>query len=218
MPELFINPPQAPYEILTDPDEVAGVERAVGRALADRGHPSEWARTGVVYEDPYGMILRDAVRMPDGGPGTYIRFVTPVNTPGVVLLPVWRGRILLIRHFRHSTRRWHLEIPRGSGMPGTSPEDNARRELLEEIGAEAAALTPLGVVHPDTGLTATAVHLFHAAVDDYGPPEEHEGIDRIIPATPAEVADLIRTGELTDGFALAAYTRALLHGLVGLPG
>ena len=61
------------------------------------------------------------------------------------------------------------------------------------------------------------VSVKHAAVDDYGPPEGYEGIDEIIPVTPAEVADLIRTGELTDGFALAAYTRALLSGLGVLP-
>ncbi|MFE9770908.1 NUDIX hydrolase [Streptomyces sp. NPDC005931] len=217
LPDLFVNPPDAPVEILTDTEEIGEAETEAMRRSAAHGHPPEWGHLGVVFEDPYGITLRDAVRGPNGQRGTYIRRINPGNAPGVVILPQHPDGIILIRHFRHSTREWHLEFPRGFGTPGGRPDADARRELLEEIGARADTLTSLGVVHPDTGQTATSVHLYHAEISEYRLADEDEGIGAVEPVSPGELTDLIRTGTVTDGFTIAAYTRALLQGLLPTP-
>ena len=67
----------------------------------------------------------------------------------MVVLPFYRGQVLLVRHFRHKLRTWDLEIIQGFGMPGLSSEECARRELKEEIEATASRLVSLGRVHPD---------------------------------------------------------------------
>ena len=214
-PELFDNPPGAPFEILLNPADVAAAEEMAAQLLDARGMPRSWAHTGVVYEDPYSVVLRDAVRMPSGRSGTYVRRVQPAGAAGVVVLPRCAGDVVLIRHFRHSTRSWHLEAPRGFGEPGSTPDQDARRELLEEIGATPLALHPLGVVHPDTGQSADGVHLFYAEIERLDAEgEAEEGIAATLAVPPAACAELIRTGAITDGFTIAAWTRALLQGLL----
>src|SRR2546421_371902 len=113
--------------------------------------PVEWAQVGIAFEDQYAMILRDAVRFPAGSLGTYIRMVRK-GTPGVIVFPIYQKQVLLIRHFRHATRTWHIEIPRGFGMKDLSSEESARRELREEIEATISCLVPLGRIYPDTGI------------------------------------------------------------------
>jgi ADP-ribose pyrophosphatase len=126
-----------------------------------------------------------------------------------------------VRHFRHATRRWHWEIPRGFGEPGTDAAASARRELDEEIGAEAAKLVPLGGVHVDTGGTTNRTELFAAPLTEVpGPPPPDavaEGIDEIRLVTAAELAGMIATGEISDSFTLAAYARAVVLGLLSPP-
>jgi ADP-ribose pyrophosphatase len=211
-PELFDNPPDAGFEILLDEVEIRQAEEHVAGQLKAFGAPAEWAAVGIAYRDQYGLILRDAVRYSNGSLGTYIRLVAP-PVPGVVILPVWQGKVLLIRHFRHATRTWHLEIPRGMGFDANVEKD-ANRELVEEIGASGTRLVSLGDVYPDTGLTNSRVALFYAEVAAYGKPETGEAITHILPTPTAKFEQKIANGEIVDGFALAAYARAKARNLL----
>jgi ADP-ribose pyrophosphatase len=214
-PDAFVNPPDAPIELLLDPAEVSAAEQAMSEALAKEGMSTSWARTGVAYEDQFMLIVRDAVRMPNGRLGTYIRTIDSGQGAGVVILPRHRGKVVVIRHFRHSTRSWHLEIPRGFGTPGRTPEEDVRRELQEEIGVIPTTLESLGVVYPDTGLQGAAVHLFYAEIEDIPTiTDDDEGIGAIRFVSPTELSQLIRDGEINDGFTIAAYTRATLRGFL----
>lgn len=212
-PEMFVNPPGG-FSILLKEDEIGKVEGYMAHQLEAEGMPIEWAQVGIVFQDQYGMILRDAVQFPDGSPGTYIRFVSESDGVGTVILPHYREQVLLLRHFRHATRRWHLEIPRGFGMAGLAAEENARRELEEEIGAKASQLVSLGSVYPDTGMDAALVELFYARIETYGPFDTMEGITEVLTVSVAEVEAMIRENTIADGFTIAAYTRAKLRGLL----
>ncbi|MET3422571.1 ADP-ribose pyrophosphatase [Actinoplanes tereljensis] len=211
-PELFVNPPGAGYEILLDPELRAAAEKFYAGQLAGYGFPAELAQTGVVYYDPWVMLLRDAVRGPSGEFGTYIRAVPFGNAEGVVILPVHDGRVVLVRHFRHATRDWQWELPRGFGLPGSEPADDARRELLEEIGAEATALHELGAIYPDTGLTSGVTRLFLAEIAGEPRPATAEGITEVRHVSPAELGELIRDETIKDSFTINAYARAVLRG------
>jgi len=218
-PELFVNPPDAGFEILLDATEVAAAENAQAEELIRYGMPATMADTGVVYADPYVMMLRDAVRRPSGDLGTYIRLVPAGNAAGVVILPIHNGRVVLVRHFRHATRNWQWELPRGFGLPGTDPADDARRELRDEIGVEAAKLHELGTIYPDTGMTAAAVRLFLAEVtEEPWAADRAEGITEIREVSPEELAGLIRDESIKDGFTITAYTRAVLRGHLDFSG
>lgn len=213
-PELFRNPEGAAFMILLDETEISQAEAHVAEQLAKFGAPKEWAEVGVAFRDQYVTLLRDAVRFADGSLGTYIRMVAPKNSfQGVVILPVWQRQVLLIRHFRHATRTWHLEVPRGFGSdPDTGI--SARRELAEEIGASEIELTDLGETYADAGADSSAVALFYAEIGSYGTPELHEGITEILPTPLAEFERMIANGELKDGYLLAAYARAKARNLI----
>ena len=214
-PALFANPPQGGITILLDEHEIQEAQTQMARWLESKGMPVEWARVGIVYQDQYARILRDAVRFPGGFLGTYIRFVGEEDDPpGVVALPFYREQVLLIRHFRHATRTWHTEIPRGFGKKGLSSEENAQRELEEEIGATISRLVSLGPMHPDAAASTECDALFFAEVASYGKVEEEEAITEILPTSVADFERMIRENEITDGFTLAAYARAKAKGLL----
>jgi ADP-ribose pyrophosphatase len=214
-PALFVNPPDAGLAILLSIDDIRAAEDQIAARLEARGLPRGWARVGIAYEDQYLLLLRDAVRFPDGSLGTYIRTIPPEDaTPGVVILPRLGDEILTIRHFRHATRAWHVEVPRGFGAPGSSSEENARRELAEEIGASAVRLVYLGYVHPDAGGGAGRVDLYFADVDAVGEVEQSEAISAVVPMKLSEFEEKIRSNEITDGFTLMAYALAKAQGVL----
>lgn len=214
-PDLFVNPPHGGFEILLDEGEIREVEAQTAQRLAKKGLPRKWAEVGIAYRDQYLFVLRDAVRFPGGFLGSYIRIVGDEDkTPGVVVLPHYKEKVLLLRHFRHATRTWHLELPRGFGMKGLSSEEMALKELQEEIGGTASRLLSLGQIHPDTGMTSECDELFFAEVESYSDAEVFEGIIEILPTAVPELEHLIRENEITDGFTIAAYMRAKLGGLL----
>jgi ADP-ribose pyrophosphatase len=199
-PELFRNQPGG-IEILTDPAEVLKASGTSG--------------IGVMYEDPYVILVRDPVRFPDGRLGTYVRQVTPAGAVGCVVLPLLGDQVVLIGHFRHADRSWHWEVPRGFGTAGLSGEQNAAKELREEIGAEADELIPLGQLNPDTGMVADPVLLYAARINSVGEVEVGEAIRsyRTLPVSEAEA--YVRDGRITCGFTIGALYRARLAGLFG---
>jgi ADP-ribose pyrophosphatase len=215
-PELFANPPGAGYTILFDPALVAAAEAEEKDRLASKNWPRSWGYTGVVFEDPYTIVLRDAVRRAEGSLGTYARTMPASGAAGAAVLPLLEGRIVLLRHFRHATRTWHLEIPRGFGEPGVSAADQARQELREEIGAEVSELVDLGVFHSNTGTATDHACLFLAELSTIGEPQVSEGISSIQTVPSVQVAEEILSGGITDSFTIGAFTRAWLQGL--LPG
>ncbi len=213
-PRLFTNPLEEGITILLNEEEIYQVEAEMAEKLKAKGLPAEWSKVGIAYQDQYLFLLRDAVRFPDGSTGTHIRFVDLLpDIVGVVALPVYQGQILLIRHFRHATRSWHLEVPRGFGT-GESVEENVRRELSEEIEATISHLIPLGLVYPDSGISSQRVALFYAKVEVYGLGEAREAISDILPTSIADFERMIRENEITDSFTLAAFARAKVHSLI----
>jgi ADP-ribose pyrophosphatase len=214
-PQLFVNPPGPIITILLGEDAIQQVEAQMAAKLAAAELPRAWAQVGIVYQDQYLLVLRDAVRFADGSTGTYFRIIDPdESAPGVVMLPVYQGQVLLIHHFRHAPRGWFLELPRGYGVAGVPTEANLRRELWEELGATATRIVPLGQTHPDTGMIADRVELFYVEVASYSTPQAEEAIDRIQPVSVVEFERLLRDNEITCGFTLAAYARARLRGLI----
>jgi ADP-ribose pyrophosphatase len=141
------------------------------------------------------------------------------GSAGAAVLPLFNDRVVLVRHFRHATRQEHLEIPRGFGEPGVPSVDLALQELHEEIeGEEAGKPESLGDFHSNNGIATDCVKLFVVELQKYGRPQTSEGIIAIEAYHPREVAEMIRTGKITDSFTIATFTRAWLDGrLPGYP-
>jgi len=71
-PHLFHNPDGGAYEILFDRADQDHVSDEAAAALRERGRPEEYGDVGVAYEDPYLIVVRDAVRFPGGRRGAFV--------------------------------------------------------------------------------------------------------------------------------------------------
>lgn len=215
-PELFGND-HAMIQIIHNPETIQAWQVERSQALALQGKPTSWADIGVVFEDPYFFIVRDLVQFPNGRMNGYARVLSHANLNGgrgVVVLPEYEGRIMLLHQYRHPTRQWHYEVPRGYGEANIPAAENARKEVLEETGGEIADLQELGELYNNTGFEGGAVSLFYARLASIGQPNADEGIASFIWLELAEFEEWIGTGKVNDSFTIAAYTRAKLRGLL----
>ena len=185
--------------------------------LKQKNLPVEWAKIGVLVDDTYNILIRDLVKFPNGIMYGYIRSVTAASLRGghgVVVLPEYQGKIMLLHQYRHPTRKWHYEIPRGYGEPNTPSVENAHKEVEEETGGKVEELVSLGEFHNNTGYEFASVALFYAKLASVGKPEINEGIESFVWLTVKELEEWIADETITDGFTIAAYTKAKLKGLI----
>lgn len=159
--------------------------------------------TGRTYDGVLSRVRVDRVTMP-GGDVTEREVVEHDNAVGVVVVDEDR-RVVLLRHYRHPVGKRLLEIPAGKlDVEGESPEDAARRELIEEVGLAAVSLTTLIHFHNSAGWTdeATTVYLTTDAVAQQAPDDftaVHEEADLEVVRVPLDRAvQMVVSGAITD--------------------
>lgn len=189
-PEAFAQSSLLPIE--TDPEAAADFTARTGRKL------------GVLYESPYRLLVVDLVRGPEGL-FAYERILPAARGDGVVAVPVWKGKLVLLEQFRHAPRRLQTAFPRGFGEDGLTAEENARKEIREELRAEVLARRPLGRILPDSGLTGGETHAVLCRISEPRPEIGYEEIYGMSCLTPEELEREIAAGRIDDGFTLAAW-------------
>ena len=157
-PELFKNSgDEGEIRIITNPDDIRSEEARLKQAFHLSGKPEHWTNIGLLAEDEWFWVVRDLVEFPGGKIGGYIRWINRKSQEGgfnVVLLCVQDEKVLIIKKYRHETRSWSWEFPRGFGEVGLTAEENATKELSEEIGILPASLELLTEVRNGKGGTA----------------------------------------------------------------
>ncbi|MFE3505588.1 NUDIX hydrolase [Kitasatospora sp. NPDC059146] len=163
-----------------------------------------------VFANRFGQLNNDLVVGPGGAPGKYLRWQWAQT--GVVVVPVGPEGIALVPSYRYPVGAVSLEFPRGGCEPGESPEEAAARELREETGLSASSVRTLGLVHADTGLIETGIHVCCATVlpseEGSARPEAMESVSPPVWVSPEEMAEWLRGGRITCGVTLAAYALA----------
>jgi ADP-ribose pyrophosphatase len=216
-PSLFTNE-QASIKIIIKQGTITSWQKKKRTELENKQLPLEWAKIGVILNDPYILVIRDLVEFPGGTLGSYFRVLNQADLrggQGVVVLGEMNGKFLLLNQYRHPTRSWSYEVPRGFGEPETSAEEQAKNEIQEEVGGEIANLVDLGIYFSNTGLEGNKVKLFLAKLKSIGQPAKEEGIESFLWVSLTELEEMIASAKMTDGFTIAAYTRAKLRGLLG---
>lgn len=181
-------------EIVTDPDEVRKFEQASGQTI------------GVVYQSPYSIMVVDLVHEKDGRPFAYERLMPAAVGSAVVCVTRQEENYILLKQLRHSLRGEQIGFPRGYGENGVSAEDNARKEIYEELGGEVLELKPLGKVVADSGIGGAAVEVFECKIDTWELKKGYEGIAEVLVLTEQELEQQIENGTINDGYTLAAFT------------
>ncbi len=131
----------------------------------------------------------------------------------VLVIPVTPdGQVVFVRQFRHGVRRAVLEVPGGMVDGDETPEETARRELLEETGFAATTVQRLGTMLPNAAIHSASCHVVlaegccHSAAPALDPLEKIDVLLRPL----ADVPAMIRSGELCHALVIAAF--ALLSG------
>jgi ADP-ribose pyrophosphatase len=123
-----------------------------------------------------------------------------VDHPGAVaLIALKQGKILLIKQYRHSVRKWLFEVPAGTLERGESPEECAKRELEEETGYRAGRVEEVFKAYVAPGYSSELIHFFLAEDLRKGAssPEEDE-ITQTIWLDVDEALKMIFKGEIRD--------------------
>ena len=177
-------------------------------------------RIGILLEDNVHMVVRDAVVYPSGAAGCPMRIIGKTQydgVNGVVALTYCEGVLYIRRIFRHPTRSWELEAVRGRRETGKTSRATVKAEVKQELGFPVRRMVKIGTICPETALMSSVLDVYWV---DLGPgpkkdePEPKEAFGPIIKLTPREVSDRIASGELRDGYTLAALMLAQLAGLI----
>lgn len=219
-------------EIIDDSKLFLKAEKEAAKQMMTQGISKREAlkrgSVGVREKNRWGVSVCEPVKLPPKGAlGTFVRFIPWAELEGgiagIAILPVLPdGRALLLINFRHSTRRWHLEIPRGTQDPGKSIARLIEEELGEECGAELIGKPKfLGYISPDSGILSSKVSLYLAKVKIVKKPTPYvtEAIRKRVFLTKSELMKAIKEGkykdkegiiyDFSDGFTLSAYVKAL---------
>lgn len=200
----FADKKKGEIEIVSDFDEILHIQALQKKRLLKRGYCLKEAydssRVGIVFQDQYWICIRDAVIFPSGSRGTYNRLLWKSaldGCVGVAVLPITSdGKVMLNLNYRHATRSWELELPRGIRKHGETPQQAALRELREETGLKVKSFEMLGNVAPDTGSLASVIPVFYGIVISAGQnsPDRSEAILKIMSFTKKELETGLKMG------------------------
>jgi ADP-ribose pyrophosphatase len=154
-------------EIVTDFSKILKIERSQKELLLKKGYNEKEAedssRVGVIHQDFYWIWIRDAVIFPTGDVGTYNRIIWNSELQGaglVSILPVHEGKIGLILNYRHATRSWEMELPRGMKEEKETIPQACVRLVKEEAGMVLKSQEFLGSVAPDSSVLSSIVPVY----------------------------------------------------------
>lgn len=150
----------------------------------------------------------DTVRAPDGSTLELEMVRHPGAAAVVPLLSDPAGtdpQVLLIRQYRYAAGGPIWEVPAGVLESGETPEECARRELLEETGARAERMELLTTIFTTPGFTDERIHLFLATGITAGEPRPMSDEFLVVEGKPlSRVLEMIRDRDVVDGKSIIA--------------
>ena len=171
--------------------------------MQDRHLIEEKAASQELFKGHFLHAFRDTVRLPDGTTATREYVVHP---GAVMIVPLLDdGRVVLERQFRYPVGQVMIEFPAGKIDPDEDVWACAQRELLEETGYTAREWARAGVLHPVISYSTEFIDIWFARGLQAGERKLDAGeFLEVTSATPAQLLDWCRDGQVTDAKTLTA--------------
>jgi ADP-ribose pyrophosphatase len=175
-------------------------------------HDGGWRLRGSrhLFRSPWFRLRQDELTLPNSDEITY----TVIEHDGwALVVPLLDdGRVVMVRVFRHTVQRTLLECPSG-GCDGEPPEVAARRELEEETGYVADAMTHIGHFVASSGISNEAYDVYVAHSPRPEGTMAHENTEQIeVELVPLdELRELVVAGQIEDAPTCLAILLAAEH-------
>jgi ADP-ribose pyrophosphatase len=160
---------------------------------------------------PWAEVLEKQVQFAPGKDLETYHCMTQAAYVGLLVRSA-EGLFPIVRQYRPAVEAYTWELPAGTLDPGETPEQAARRELLEETGLEVAELLALGEFYPDTGRLQVPCYAFYVTtVPGLAGPIVEQGLT-VRYVDHAELKRMIVSGEFRHCVHVAIYAAALVRG------
>ncbi len=151
--------------------------------------PEPVLRRETVYKGSLIEVRKETVQLANGKPAEREVVVHPEV---VAMIPVLDdGRLIFVRQYRVAVDRVLLEIPAGGIESGETPEEAARREMIEETGYRVGQARHLYTFYTSPGFTTECMHLLLCTGMRPGTPTEERDQIEVVPLTLAEALQRI---------------------------
>ncbi|SMO69335.1 NUDIX hydrolase [Gracilimonas mengyeensis] len=122
------------------------------------------------------------------------------------------NEVVLVEQYRYGIEEPTLELPGGMVDPGETPEETAKRELLEETGYDVTELISLGSVSSNPAFLTNQTHMYLAKGCRKIQEQELDGNERInVHLMPMdEFLELVKSGTVHHSLVVAAVAKYLL--------
>ena len=166
--------------------------------------------TKIIYKSAWLTLQQDEVIIPDQ---TTIKYDIVKRRNFSLIIPKNKSKFYMVEEYRYAIGSPSLEFPQGFYENDESPEENAKRELEEEIGLKAGKLTFLNTLWVSVGFLQQqfAVFLaedFSAGIQNLDATEKGLVIKEF---SFEEIADKIKSGEINSSPTIAGFGLYLIH-------
>jgi ADP-ribose pyrophosphatase len=167
----------------------------------------------IVHSNLWWTYKRDGVMLPSGAEGEY-HYVDSRGSSMVI--PILQdGRLLLVNQYRYLAERESIEFPCGSVKPGSTHDQCAWTELMEETGYSSDSIVQIGEFNPYNGVTNEMCHVYIARnLKHVGSVHDETEEFELVVMSDAEIDERIKAGTIWDGMTIAGWYLAKAKGLV----
>lgn len=179
--------------------------------------PWQVKESRTVVDRKWIRVHEQRIALPHGGEIDEFHLVEGPDWSSVLAITE-AGEVVFVNQYRHGVRRASLELPAGVIDDGETPEQAARRELLEETGHAAEAFVHLISVNTEPSRHTTRAH-FYVALDAHRVADQavepSEDIEVVV-LRGRQILEAIERGTLHHGVHVGAILLAAQRGLLDL--
>jgi 8-oxo-dGDP phosphatase len=177
--------------------------------------PWEVVESKLIVSERWLTLREERVRLANGHEIERFHVIEGPDWTGVLCVTE-ASEVVLVRQYRHGISSASLELPAGVIEPHETPEQAARRELLEETGYASDDWVCIQIVSTEPARHTTRAHFFcarGARLVQRPTPEESEVLD-VVTVPLGELRRLAVDGNIVHGVHVGAILAAFERGLL----